>query len=441
MRNELIKSSNLSIPDGDLLHRVLEGSKSYQLQRYEVPRYDAKQGMGQLGWYKMLLKTPVLFSREQFSVFKALHQWRDNVAREDDDSVHYVMSNHALLSLSREMPTKREKFMAAASQISASMRNRQDEIVKVISQAREAGKDGPEMRDVLKELDEIAAEQRRQRWAERERASVIYPVVPKQLSPVPTVQPTILAKRPHAVDASVVRAGESKFWGSTLGGQIQQRPVSIDMELRLALPLPPLTAEIFSDNASFAPGTPVAQTPDSAARPAHAFIPASSRPKLEEDDVFVIKELGGRSKKRKLSEEADSEEDKDDFGTQQDSLAVEEMSARAVTNAEKAKRKARKEAKKSLQEKHGYPLKSKREAEMEGKEAAAAAEEAPFDYANAPSVLHAQDEQQGKKGKKDRKQKKNRGFDPYAKSMDAPKGLPRAQREKAGRTATFKSQK
>jgi exosome complex exonuclease RRP6 len=52
-------------------------------------------------------------------------------------------------------------------------------------------------------------------------------------------------------------------------------------------------------------------------------------------------------------------------------------------------------------------------------------------------VLHARDAEV-KGGKKDRRQKKDRGFDPYSKSMDAPKGLPRAQREKAGRTATFR---
>jgi exosome complex exonuclease RRP6 len=441
MRNELIQNSNLSVPDGDLLQRVLEGSKNYQLQRYEVPLYDAIQGMGQLGWYKILLKTPALFSQEQFSVFKALHQWRDKVAREEDDSIHFVMSNHALMSLSREMPTKKERFMAVASQISASMRNRQDELVKLIAKAKEDGKDGPEMRDTLKVLDEVAAEQRRQKWAnERERASVIVPLMTKQPSPIAVVQPTIPAKRPLAVDVGAVRAAKSKFWGSTLGGQTQQRPVSMDVSL--ALPLPQLTAEIFSDNASFAPGTPLAQTPDSAARPAHAFVPAGSRPKLQEDDVFIIKELGGKGKKRKLEEDADLGGNNDDFGTQQDSLSIEEVSAKeqrtarkAAGDAEKAKKKARKEAKKVLQEEHGYPLKSKREAEEE-----VAAAEVPFDYANAPSVLHAQDEQQGKKGKKDRKKGKDRGFDPYAKSMDAPKGLPRAQKEKAGRTATFRPQ-
>ncbi|KAE9984838.1 hypothetical protein EG328_008240 [Venturia inaequalis] len=412
MRNELIQSSNLSVlSDGDLLQKVLEGSKTYQLQRYQVPLYDAAQGFGQIGWYKMLLKTPVLFSREQFSVFKALHQWRDNVAREDDESIHFVMSNHALLSFAREMPVQREKFMSAASQITASMRNRQDEIVKLIAQAKEAGKTGPEMRDVLKTLDDIVAAQRKQRWASQSaKPTVIGPMTTKRFSPAPIAiaNPTIIAKRP------AVRVGESKFWGETLGSQIQQRPLHEDV--RLALPLPNLTAEVFADKASsFAPGTPIAQTPTSSARPEHAFVPAVIRPKIEDDDVFIIKDLGGKGKKRKLDEKDETNDD--DFGTQQDSLSLstEEISAKEQRKLAKAAKKAKR---------------------AERAEEAEEEEEEAFDYANAPSVLNAQAELQ--KMKKGRKTRSNRGMDPYAKSMDAPKGLPRAQKEKAGRTATFR---
>ncbi|QDS71246.1 hypothetical protein FKW77_000195 [Venturia effusa] len=416
MRNELIQSSNISVPDGDLIQKVLEGSKAYQLQRYNVPIYDAAQGLGQAGWYKMLLKTPVLFSREQFSVFKALHQWRDNVAREDDESIHFVMSNHTLLSFAREMPVQREKFFSAASQITAPMRARQDELVKLIAQAREAGKTGPEMRDVLKSLDGVVAAQRKQKWAsQHEQRSVISPMTTSNFLPLATTtKPTIPDKRPR-VGITAVRAADSTFWGGTLGLQTQQRPMHDDV--RLALPLPDLTAEVFAENASFAPGTPIVQTPDTAARPEHAYVPAAIRPKIEDDDVFVIKELGGKSKRRKLVEQSTTNDD--DFGTQQDSLSLstEEISAKEQRKLEKAAKKAKKEAKKA-----------KGTEESEESEA--------FDYANAPSVLNAQAELQ--KMKKGRKMKKNRGMDPYAKSVDVPKGLPRAQKEKAGKTATFK---
>jgi exosome complex exonuclease RRP6 len=64
-------------------------------------------------------------------------------------------------------------------------------------------------------------------------------------------------------------------------------------------------------------------------------------------------------------------------------------------------------------------------------------DEPAFDYANAKSVLHAEDGD-GKKKKKDKK-KKNPAFAPFSGMSDAPKGLPRAQKEVPGRSRTFKS--
>jgi exosome complex exonuclease RRP6 len=61
--------------------------------------------------------------------------------------------------------------------------------------------------------------------------------------------------------------------------------------------------------------------------------------------------------------------------------------------------------------------------------------EPAFDYANAKSVLHAEDGD-GKKKKKDKK-KKSAAFAPFSGMSDAPKGLPRAQKEVPGRSKTF----
>ena len=63
-------------------------------------------------------------------------------------------------------------------------------------------------------------------------------------------------------------------------------------------------------------------------------------------------------------------------------------------------------------------------------------EEVPFDYASAPSILNPPREG-GKETAKERK-KKERQMNPYAKAMDAPKGLPRKQKEKAGKSMTYK---
>ena len=56
-----------------------------------------------------------------------------------------------------------------------------------------------------------------------------------------------------------------------------------------------------------------------------------------------------------------------------------------------------------------------------------------FDYANAPSILHA------RQSTADRIAAASKGVDPYAKSMDAPKGMRKSKKESAGKSHTFKS--
>ena len=57
----------------------------------------------------------------------------------------------------------------------------------------------------------------------------------------------------------------------------------------------------------------------------------------------------------------------------------------------------------------------------------------PFDYAAASSILNPPRE-----SKDQMRARKKKEVNPYAKSMDAPKGLPRAQRERSGRSMTYK---
>jgi exosome complex exonuclease RRP6 len=433
MRNELIKNSKLSDPEGDLIQKVLDGSKGYQLQRYEHYIYDVERGSGAFGWYKQLYKTPALFSKQQFAVFKAVHQWRDAVARREDDSVHFIMNNHMLMSISRDMPDSKEKLASSANLFSGSMKQRADELVQVITKAKQEGLQGPEMRDVLAELDKLEDERKEKQWAAR-YAATIESHIKQQLTKSP--QPTIAPKRPTAPDVGAVKAENSKFWGSTLSSKTQQRPITLDV--RLALPLPELTAEVFSGEVPFTPDVKSGvQTPDAAVRPEHAYVPKAERAPLQPDDVFIIKQLGGRGKKRKASdaEVGDGATNNKDFAGNADELPlhIEEDEA-----AEKARRKSeRRAAKKLKKQQKAQEFDAENYANGNGVSAnGGQADEEPFDYANAPSVLHGGREEGKGKGKR---KKRDRGIDPYAKALDAPKGLPRAQRERAGRSKTFTS--
>ncbi|KAA8566643.1 hypothetical protein EYC84_009182 [Monilinia fructicola] len=65
---------------------------------------DLEDGFG------LIYKTPALLNSEQFAVFKAVHAWRDQIARKDDDSINFVMSNSVVVNLAKFMPMGYDSF-------------------------------------------------------------------------------------------------------------------------------------------------------------------------------------------------------------------------------------------------------------------------------------------------------------------------------------------
>jgi len=104
MRNELIDRTNAEIAEENRIEQVLQKSKETSLLRYERVPYNAESGRGPGGWYPLLVKTPALLNNEQFAVFRAVHGWRDRVARTDDDSPAFVMPQHVVLSIAKLVP-------------------------------------------------------------------------------------------------------------------------------------------------------------------------------------------------------------------------------------------------------------------------------------------------------------------------------------------------
>ncbi|KAH9879865.1 hypothetical protein J1614_001889 [Plenodomus biglobosus] len=405
MRNELIEKSDFSNAEKNKVQDVLEKSKETALQRYEHPVYDVKYGLGGSGWYKLISRTPAQFTPQQFAVFRAVHQWRDNLSREEDESPLFIMPNHAVFSVARAMPVDKTALYNAVQHVSHIVRAHADELVRVVAKAKQEGVDGPELSNVLKAV----ADMKEAEWAAK---SEIIHAPAQTTTAAPAVQGASLQSG-FALPAT--RAAASNFWGKLWINPQPQKTPTINVDL--ALPLPPLTAEVFADTN----GTTHSQQ---AEKPQHTFVPKEDRP--EEDqrtDMFVVKQLGGRKRKRgDVPEESTSAPTLDPMTNDEIMLDQREEDSEGATRAqEKAARKAAKKARK--------------------KELAAAAaaatnpDELPFDYATAPSVLHAEDND-GKDKKKDKKKKK-KGFNAFSGMTDAPKGLPRAQKEIAGRSKTF----
>jgi exosome complex exonuclease RRP6 len=416
MRNELVEKSDFSNPEKNKVQDVLTKSKETALQRYEHPIYDAELGLGRPGWHSLIAKTPVQFTPQQFAVFRAVHKWRDEVAREEDDSPLFIMPNHAVFSIGRYMPEDKAALFNAVQHVSHILRARADELVPIIADAKATGMNGPDHYATLQRVANL----REAEYAARSEAAAV---------PAPAPVPVVTAK-PATVsveyDGKALRATTSSFWGA-LGPMEQRRPMST-LDVNLAVPLPPLTAEIFDDFNGIADSpSPVHEKP--------TFIPKEDRPEEDErTDIFVVKQLGGRKRKRaEVADDAAASAPRLD-PMQDDEIMLEEDPSE-IYRREKAERKAVRKAKK-------------------GADRAAAAEslkydedEPVFDYANAPSVLHAQDKERQERKGKDRKGKKEKkkaaaGFNPFSKTGDAPKGLGRApagQKERAGKSKTFSS--
>ena len=407
MRNELIDRSPDNDDNSSLIDDVLEESKKESLQKYERHIYDAKRGTGVGGWYGMLIRTPALFTKEQFAVFRAVHRWRDSIARREDESLASIMQNQALFSVARQMPLNVSTLLGCVSPVSEFVRRKSNELIGLIKEAKSAGEQGPEMHEFMSAHPETIAYEKRK--AERKEQH-------KRVMRGPDLAQVIQHERKSAQDVNAVVAQDSQFWGSTINSNKRQRldtltkPSPGTVELRLQVPLPPLTAEIYttSDHGAVTRSAP-------APMPEHEYKKGSSK---ADDEVFVIRELG-RKKKRKASSEPEEAipEAADAPMQDEEPPSPHQEQLRPETKAERKARRREKKARK---------LEAKAKAREEAKE------EAPFDYSTAPSVLNA------KPAKVDKAATKP-AFNPYAKLMNAPKGMRKAKKEIAGKSHTFKS--
>ncbi|KAI7883627.1 hypothetical protein K492DRAFT_205290 [Lichtheimia hyalospora FSU 10163] len=103
VRNELI---GRSVANFNLLRAALQRSNALAATRYEKIVYDAETGTGPLGWKGLLIKWKHPMTEQQLAVYKAIHQWRDVTARQEDESTNYVLPNHMLFALVERMPTE-----------------------------------------------------------------------------------------------------------------------------------------------------------------------------------------------------------------------------------------------------------------------------------------------------------------------------------------------
>lgn len=418
MRNELIDKSDLTQQNGNLIEAVQRESQKEALQRYERPVYDVEHGTGLNGWHNLLNRTPILFSREQFAVFRAVHKWRDDIARQEDEGVSIVMSKNVLCNVARAMPLDMDTLLSHSHPVSTSIRKHSVDLLRVIQEAKVRGSNGPDMMEVLK-----AAPLRAMNSGNS--ASLYDHKTHTEIEAV-LVQDSLTKD----LIAPAFRTELSQFWGHTLrsdhSNETADQPLAPRLpKIQLALPLPQLTAEVFSSTIGDNRGNHKEPSIDPGAR---VEMPYVKDRKPSTNHVFVIKELGGSRKRKALNSDDDNiaineaalgqanaaeAEGNGSIDSAPDGDNKEAALRIAARKARKAQKKLAKAQQMSLGAKGGK------------------VEEEAFDYTQAPSVLHPRRNHKGSVSTQ-------QPFDPYTKSMNAPKAMKRSQKETQGKSFTFK---
>ena len=97
-------------PSHALINRVLANSAKTCLRVYTKEPYDAVSGSGPNGWDGLAKKwnKPSMMAtgseNVQRMVYRAVHEWRDRVAREEDESTQYVIPNRYLFKIAEAPP-------------------------------------------------------------------------------------------------------------------------------------------------------------------------------------------------------------------------------------------------------------------------------------------------------------------------------------------------
>lgn len=446
LRNELVARSDPQNPEENRIELVLQKSKETSLQRYERQIYDAKTGRGPGGWYSLLVKTPALLSNEQFAVFRAVHEWRDKIARNDDDSTNFVMGTQIIFSLAKTMPENLQSLLSVIRSCSYSAKSKAGELLGLIRDAKSTGTEGPSMMEILRP-DSVGA-------------TLAIAKAQNKLpgSPNP-VQSALLQ-----VDEGPIRIEKSVFWGDTFGSSIWDSPsksTSSKPGMTLAIPLPQLASEIFADSL-------MDRSLGSVELEDH---PQKGQKRLETSDqeAFVVKS-GMKRKSEAITELDMSGTDPNgeydiSLNDSDEEKAHQKAASKRVRKAEKKLKQAERKLEEAIREEGGktkYDGATTEDAivtqaetrvkiaernleealrrqleEMQGKgsatgNAATMEEQDAFDYTKAESILHGKRVENGAS-------KTKKPFDPYAKSMDAPKGMRKLQTERPGKSFTFKS--
>ncbi|KAG2786898.1 hypothetical protein PC129_g7819 [Phytophthora cactorum] len=114
-----------------LLFQALQNSSKLCLQVYEKPQPTEEDALAVGEKLKGTVNIRDL-SELQKRVIVALYLWRDRIARQEDESVAYVMPNHVLMKLTKHLPVRSDELFRACHPVPLLIRKHALQITKMI---------------------------------------------------------------------------------------------------------------------------------------------------------------------------------------------------------------------------------------------------------------------------------------------------------------------
>ncbi|CCK72976.1 exosome nuclease subunit RRP6 KNAG_0M01230 [Huiozyma naganishii CBS 8797] len=142
MRNQLIKDNKLA--------GVLGESRKVAKRRFEYSKFRPKLAQPDVftpiekesPWRTLMFQYNVTPEKEE--LVKALYEWRDTIARRDDESPRYIMPNQLLISLSAYTPTDPVSLVSVNSYVTDCVRSNSKVLANLIKSFVESSKLGPQ---------------------------------------------------------------------------------------------------------------------------------------------------------------------------------------------------------------------------------------------------------------------------------------------------------
>lgn len=469
LRNMLVKQST---PQQNLIDHVLQGSKKEASQVYTRFIYDKDSGRGANGWYNLFTDHANHFSPQQLAVFRALHEWRDTQAREEDEGVGFICANKVLWMLAESMPTNQTHLYGSGIRpIPPSVLKDTQKIFDIVRKAKQDALSDPPPHEFLRlNHEKYGIPNNRWKKFKEDKAKSQHTGVGatlQQLAQKGDVEslpgtPKQSLENGKPAEAVVHRAERSSLWGPVTTAM---SGFSIETQAALAalqsvLPLPKPSTDSFAQANGVDVIPPAQATAAIQASQQLTPTPAAAKPV---HDVFTLKQ---QSRKRKIDDLGSSPVIEDaamltppaplatsnyhlsdltspaSRDTPSSAVSLNPTPEMTANKLAKQQRKAEKRA---------------RKAAMEAEAAEKAANLIPFDYSSAPNLLNSPASAASTaygNGQTPKKQKQDGAatgkgqspgkvgiMNPFAKALDAGTGAKRNRmgKELQGRSRTFQS--